>query len=311
MIKFSVVIPFYNVESYLEEAIESVLNQSYNNWEIILINDGSEDRSLDIAIKYTELDSRIKLFSHPKNENEGVSASRNLGIRNVCGDWISFLDADDFWKENKLELESQIINKNSDISLIYSKVEFINNKSNKKYFGSGIQGKIEKPFEFYIKGIHIHLSSVSVKRSSLELAEIQFDEEMFFSEDTLFCHEVFTTGPCFFVDEVMSFYRFNASSATNFISNSKKVTGRYIVYEKLLKNKNSKNAKIVSFHLVDVGLEKLFKLAFFNPKINLKLFLKYFPKTLRNKEVYLAHKLYAFLFPFSVLFKYFKKRLNA
>jgi glycosyltransferase involved in cell wall biosynthesis len=90
--KVSIIIPIYNMENYLEECIESIIEQSYKNIEIILINDGSTDKSEIICRKYQIKDTRIKLIS---SKNKGVSNARNLGIEASTGEYISFIDPDD------------------------------------------------------------------------------------------------------------------------------------------------------------------------------------------------------------------------
>lgn len=93
MVKVSVVIPVYNAESTLEKCIGSILTQSYKNFELILVDDGSEDCSLEICNNYAQIDNRVKVFSQ---QNSGVSSARNLGIEHASGEWITFIDSDDF-----------------------------------------------------------------------------------------------------------------------------------------------------------------------------------------------------------------------
>lgn len=99
--KISIIIPVYNVEKYLPTCIESILNQSYKDFEIILINDGSTDKSGMICDKYAHIDSRIKVF-HKKNE--GVSTARNLGLDHAIGEYICFIDSDDWLPSDYLEI---------------------------------------------------------------------------------------------------------------------------------------------------------------------------------------------------------------
>src|SRR5690554_7984530 len=93
MPKISVIIPVYNKAPYLEQCLNSVINQTYKNLEIIIIDDGSTDNSLEICEKYRKKDERIQLISQ---ENQGVSVARNKGIQKASGEWIYFLDADDY-----------------------------------------------------------------------------------------------------------------------------------------------------------------------------------------------------------------------
>ena len=100
MVKVSVVIPFYNVEDYLQECLDSIINQTLDDIEIICVNDGSTDNSLKIVERFAHSDDRIKIFSQ---ENKGASASRNHGIKKAQGDYIYFMDSDDILELNALE----------------------------------------------------------------------------------------------------------------------------------------------------------------------------------------------------------------
>ena len=86
-LKISVVVPVYNCEKYIERAIESVIKQTYDNWELIIVNDGSKDSSLQIAQKFAGKDARIKVIDR---ENRGVSVARNIGIDEASGDLLMF-----------------------------------------------------------------------------------------------------------------------------------------------------------------------------------------------------------------------------
>ena len=108
MLKITVIIPMYNVEKYIKRCINSIINQKYNNIEIILIDDGSTDNSYNIAHNYEINDPRIKVI---KKENEGVSSSRNIGIQIATGDYITFIDADDYIKKNTFYKINNIIKK--------------------------------------------------------------------------------------------------------------------------------------------------------------------------------------------------------
>lgn len=98
--KISIIVPFYNSVRYLEECIRSILNQTYQNWELILVDDGSTDGSRELATQFVSTDRRIRLFVQ---ENQGVSAARNLGLRKSTGDFVSFVDSDDMLKLSTLQ----------------------------------------------------------------------------------------------------------------------------------------------------------------------------------------------------------------
>jgi glycosyltransferase involved in cell wall biosynthesis len=120
MPKISVIIPVYNAEETIKDTIESVLSQTYSQFEIIVINDGSQDKTLEIVSRI--LDPRLKVLSYP---NAGVSVSRNRGISQAAGDYVSFLDADDLWTPDKLETQLKALQANPQAAVAYSWTDWI------------------------------------------------------------------------------------------------------------------------------------------------------------------------------------------
>lgn len=112
----SIITPMYNGERFVGQTIESALNQSYSNWEMIVIDDGSKDNGPDVVRKYGLSDPRIRLISQA---NAGSAAARNNGIREAKGQYIALLDADDTWNSNFLEKQLQLM-KEKHASLVYS-----------------------------------------------------------------------------------------------------------------------------------------------------------------------------------------------
>lgn len=121
---FSVVIPVHNKETYIHKTLESVLNQSYTNFELILVNDGSSDKSGEICDEFASKDSRIRVF-HQKNG--GVSSARNTGIRLAMNTYIAFIDADDYWGVSFLEEMNILINMYPDNSIYGAKFAYVKN----------------------------------------------------------------------------------------------------------------------------------------------------------------------------------------
>lgn len=113
----SIIIPNYNSEPFLEACLDSVLNQTYKNWECIIVDDGSTDSTVDLTCSYIENDNRFKLYFRNRLP-KGAPTCRNIGITKAKGDYIMFLDADDIIKENKIESQINILNgSTSDIAL--------------------------------------------------------------------------------------------------------------------------------------------------------------------------------------------------
>ena len=115
-LKVSVIIPAYNREKYIAQTIESVLNQTYSNIELIVVDDGSTDNTRDILDKYKD---KITILEHPGRENRGQSAAINLGLKNITGDYVAILDSDDYWVQDKLEIQVDYLNKHQDTGVIY------------------------------------------------------------------------------------------------------------------------------------------------------------------------------------------------
>ena len=115
MEKVSIIIPIYNSDKTIDRCLKSIINQTYRNIEVICINDGSFDNSYKILQNYLKTDSRIKVINQT---NKGVSSARNNGIKNSTGKYIMFVDADDYLKDNMIELLVKSIKKDSSDLLI-------------------------------------------------------------------------------------------------------------------------------------------------------------------------------------------------
>ena len=116
----TIVVPVYNVERYIAETIRSILAQSYPHFEVILVNDGSQDRSVEICRQFD--DPRIKILHQ---ENQGPAAARNLGIRHAQGEYVAFLDGDDLWTEDKLAKHVEHLDRNPEVGVSFCPSRFI------------------------------------------------------------------------------------------------------------------------------------------------------------------------------------------
>jgi glycosyltransferase involved in cell wall biosynthesis len=126
----SVVIPVYNGEKTIKETVDSVINQNFLDFELIIINDGSTDKTLEIISMIK--DERLKVFSYP---NAGLAASRNRGISLATGEYISFIDADDLWIPDKLESQLKVLQENPEAAVAYSWTDCIDESG--KFLGKG------------------------------------------------------------------------------------------------------------------------------------------------------------------------------
>lgn len=145
MLKFSIIVPVYNVEKYLVKCLDSLINQTYTNIEIICINDGSTDNSLKILNEYARVDSRVIVINQ---ENQGVSIARNKGLDTATGDYVFFIDADDWINLNTCEIINKKIlqYKNPDViqyqhivNVLSGEERFISNRYNKEVFTNAFE----------------------------------------------------------------------------------------------------------------------------------------------------------------------------
>lgn len=306
MIFFSVIIPVFNGERFLEEAIHSVLEQTYTNWELIIIDDGSTDRSIEIAHALGKMIKKIIVLQHEGAQHKGVSASRNLAINISKGNWISLLDSDDSWFPDKLEREVQVICSHPETGLIYSKAQkSYTDKSiiptNIALYGMGATGEITDPFRKLIAGFLVSTSAVTFKKENFIKCG-GFNEKFIFSEDTLLFHQLMEHGNVFCIDETLGTHRIHESSVVSTTSPDKKVISRYMVYEQLILNVKTVNIPLVSSALINPGLQRIFRTFILYPTNRFDLVLEYLVKTLGNSKILIRHKIKAiFMFLTEIL----------
>ncbi|HBJ1647383.1 glycosyltransferase family 2 protein [Clostridium botulinum] len=199
----SIIMPVFNAEKYLEKSIKSVLNQTFENFEFIIINDNSTDKS-EISIKhFSEKDPRIKYI---ENVNKGVSNARNLGIDISIGKYITFIDADDYICNNTLEKMYSYINESSNDICMAGYVEESENKKIKielPYKDKEILDKLQIKLNIIPKMIAItkndndknlimgSVCRLLIRRKIIEENNIKFNSKVYLAEDLLFCIEVF------------------------------------------------------------------------------------------------------------------------
>ena len=120
----SSIIIFLNGEQFIVDAIASIFAQTYDNWELLLVDDGSTDKSTEIAQQYAQkYPEKVRYLEHENHQNRGMSASRNLGIKHAKGNYIGFLDADDIWLPQKLEQQVAILNSHPEAAMVYGRTQ--------------------------------------------------------------------------------------------------------------------------------------------------------------------------------------------
>ena len=167
----SVVMPVYNAERFLRYSIDSVLSQTYVDFELILVNDCSKDNSLMIMREYEQKDSRVKVFSN--EQNRGVSYTRNFGVENASGEYIAFLDSDDMWTSDKLQKQFELIDKYPDTDICFSGSAFVDTEGNKSDYVFSVPEKVI--YKELLKQNVISCSSVLIKKEWLIKYPMQYD----------------------------------------------------------------------------------------------------------------------------------------
>lgn len=177
--KVSVIIPVYNAEKYLHRCIDSVLSQSFSNFELLLIDDGSNDKSGDICDEYAAKDSRIRVYH---KENGGVSSARNVGLNNANGYWITFVDADDWIEPNTLS--------NVTFDDKYDVIRIpCNFNSSGKYYQHNIILETNKEVIKYLRHNFCNACWGRLYKKNI-IGNIRFNESIRMGEDVLFFTEI-------------------------------------------------------------------------------------------------------------------------
>ena len=249
--RVSIIVPVYNAEKTLNRCIDSILQQAFTDWELLLINDGSTDSSGEICDEYTRKDSRIRVFH---KENGGVSSARNIGLDNVIGEWITFVDSDDCVDNTFLEKANYYFN---DTDLIVFGMTFLNNHYRK--VPSNMSVEINK-FPCFIDEqlCEVYMMTCWGKYYKMNIIKdnnIRFNKMLKIGEDTEFVlHYLkyskkvqFVDYPCYFYNEIDfgNLYKYSLD-AKSFIRHMSCILKRlndlnsvveyeFILFERLLK----------------------------------------------------------------------------
>lgn len=236
----SIIVPIYNAEKFLAKCIESILNQSYKNIEIILVNDGSTDNSQEICELFN--DDRIRYFY---KDNSGVSSTRNMGITASKGDYIMFVDADDYLDENCLEILLSVA-KSKQLPAL--PIKTVSSTSNKKNFKSSSIFERDNYFKEIIDG-HIGGFCWGYLYDAKIVKKIMFNEDLKYMEDTLFLLTYILESGTekIYIAAQRNYYNYiiHPTSATNKKNNLlEKINNMFFVLEQLniFTNKNYESA---------------------------------------------------------------------
>ena len=199
--EISVIIPAFNAEKNIKNTLESLLNQTFENFEVILVNDGSSDNTESVVKEFMAIDNRIKYIYQT---NSGVAIARNTGIDNSSGNYISFLDSDDYYDKFYLEkMYKKIKEENGNICYCGYNLTNGSTRKNKTKFNSD-----NLLLDFILGKIKVHISCVLINREFLLNQNIRFPKGVQWGEDFEFLCLLFKTGyKICYIKEYLSYYR--------------------------------------------------------------------------------------------------------
>ena len=221
----SVIMPAYNAEKYIEEAVRSVISQTYPNWELLILDDCSADRTAELAKALADLDSRIRLLRNP--QNMGVAKTRNRGFSLAKGEWVALLDSDDVWHSDKLE-KQLLTAAETGADIIYCSYSMMN--ENGMHISDFIVPKATS-YDDMLKESVLSCSTVVLRRSILDFHRFSSD---YYHEDYGFWLELLRHGYKAAANtEILADYRIIKGSRSN--NKLKSAKNRWLIYRRVEK----------------------------------------------------------------------------
>jgi len=216
----SIVTPFLDGQRFFEEAIQSILSQTFEGWEVLLIDDGSTDESTAYARRLAEEQpERIRYFEHPGHINRGMPASRNLGIAKARGKYLAFLDVDDVWLPEKLARQTAVLDEHPEVSMVYGPLIFwydwtgkaADKKRNFMCPMGGQYNSVISPPTMLLRQIEktdgLPAPSSVLLRTAIAVEVGGFDESFNMYEDEVFFSKIALRYPVYVISESLDRYR--------------------------------------------------------------------------------------------------------
>jgi len=241
--KISIIIPVYNVEKYLEQCLESLVDQTLREIEIILINDGSTDNSAKICEKYVKKDGRIRLINQ---KNKGPSAARNAGLKTAKGEFIGFVDSDD-WID--LDFYEKLYNAAAQNTAEIAAAGIIRKREHSEKYRNHYEK--QEIFEGAQEKINVcnipetcYMVNKIYKRESFDKHKLAFEEGVFYEDVRLSIKAIYHLGRLVTVPDVNYYYRVNTNSIVKTRASAKKLKDHYDALVELFEFADAHNIKI-------------------------------------------------------------------
>jgi glycosyltransferase involved in cell wall biosynthesis len=299
----SVIMPLYNGEAFLEAAVASVRAQSWKNWELLIVDDGSKDGSLQRARRLAGDDPQVRVLQHPGGANRGVSHTRNLAIESSTGDWIALLDCDDVWLPDKLARQIDVLRAHPDLCLVYSKAQVIDdagriverqlhNMNRPPVFGNGVPDTPVHDFEGFLRGRYWPPTASVIFPRAAAAACGNFEPLPYQVEDTLLFARLAARGALWFTDEVLVQYRIHGKQWNSRLNPSKHAEGRFCYLSALARTLGGDSGRVAGDVLAHEGLKALGQTLISGREMRVSRFLGYGFELLRAPFLSARQKLH-------------------
>lgn len=283
-VKYSIIIPVYNAEQHLDQCINSLLNQTINNFEIIIVNDGSTDSSPQLCQQFADADQRINIINQ---NNQGPSAARNTALQKATGDYILFVDADDWVETNYLSTIDNTLHNNPNIDLLFFSeirhfhdgcINIFSSGENTLYTKKDIQNEIIRLIQNASKHPYFGFTWNKVfRRSIITQNNIRFNEQLRTRED-----EVFSMTYAMHITSLKTIFApiYNYRISPTSLTQTKKQPEEYFYYANAIVNAIQDNGLNVLKHFI--AKKATFSLVRgLAQTANPFNFIRYFPKTIK------------------------------
>lgn len=244
--KVTVIMPAYNAARFIEEAIMSVVNQTFTDWELLVIDDGSKDETVRLAEKFAQNDERIKVFCNEKNM--GVARTRNRGFDLAKGQWIALLDSDDVWMPKKLEKQLELAEETG-ADIVYCSYGIVD--ENGERVKNSYITRPEISFDDMLRENYIGCSTAMLSRCMIEKYHFVTD---FYHEDYVMWTQILRDGyKANGLEEVLVNWRYMQNSRS--FNKIKSAQNRWLIYRKYLKLPLKKSVKSLAKYVIS-GVKK-------------------------------------------------------
>lgn len=263
----SIITASYNYEKYIKDTIESVLAQTYSDWEMIIVDDGSKDKSRDIIKEYCEKDSRIKLYTHEKNVNKGLAETIQLGLTKASGDWVVFLESDDTITHDYISEKLKVVDEYPDIKFIFNDVKLFGEGSSLNAQNTGLDyfehrkkilSKRKFPANLSEEFINFNFiptfSCVMVKRELLNSLEYKSPIPQFL--DTFLWSQIIGRNDIYYIDKKLTNFRIHGDSYNN---NRVSEEDKEIFQDVLFKNIYGVSMNKKKYFKLKIQIKKMFQ----------------------------------------------------